>query len=133
MPAKKYLKPKVKKIKKKILRDTSRVITRLYIPHGEQRIPKIIQRILDLSDTTAENLLAKIMLDFSKRHKDIRQVFEGHLNAVKDYVPLDAVLNETKRALIGAYFTKEYAIESAALFNPSIVPHPSTLPQPSLT
>jgi hypothetical protein len=29
-----------------------------------------------------------------------------------------------KRALIGAYFTKEYAIESAALFNPSIVPHP---------
>jgi hypothetical protein len=29
-----------------------------------------------------------------------------------------------KEALIGAYFTKEYAIESAAFFNPSIVPHP---------
>jgi predicted GH43/DUF377 family glycosyl hydrolase len=34
------------------------------------------------------------------------------------------VLSETKRALIGAYFTMEYSIESAALFNPSIVPHP---------
>jgi len=34
------------------------------------------------------------------------------------------VLSETKRALIGAYFTMEYSIESAALFNPSIVLHP---------
>ena len=29
-----------------------------------------------------------------------------------------------KRLLLGAFFTKEYSIESAALFNPSIVPHP---------
>jgi len=42
----------------------------------------------------------------------------------KDYVPRDAVLSETKRALIGAYFTMEYSIESAALFNPSVVLHP---------
>jgi hypothetical protein len=34
------------------------------------------------------------------------------------------MLSDVQKALIGAYFTKEYAIESAALFNPSIVPHP---------
>jgi predicted GH43/DUF377 family glycosyl hydrolase len=79
---------------------------------------------VDLPDTIAEDLLSQIMLDFSERHKDIRHVFERHLNEVKDYVPLDAVLTETKRALIGAYFTMEYSIESAALFNPSIVLHP---------
>ena len=124
MDAKKYLKLKVKRKRKKILRDTSRVITRLHIPQDMQRIPKIIQRIVDLPDTTAENLLEKIMLDFSKRHKHIRRVFERHLNEVKDCVPRDTVLSETKRALIGAYFTMEYSIESAALFNPSIVPHP---------
>jgi hypothetical protein len=50
----------------------------------------------------AEKLLEEIMLDFSERHKDIRTVFEHHLNAVKDYVPRDAVLSESKRALIGA-------------------------------
>ena len=61
---------------------------------------------------------------FPERHKDIRHIFGLHLNEVKDYVPRDAVLSETKRALIGAYFTMEYSIESAALFNPSIVPHP---------
>jgi predicted GH43/DUF377 family glycosyl hydrolase len=43
---------------------------------------------------------------------------------VKDYLPRDAMLSDVQRALIGAYFTKEYSIESAALFNPSIVPHP---------
>jgi len=124
MDAKKHLRPKVKRKKKKILGDTSRVITRPHIPHSAHRIPKIIQRIVDLPDTIAEDLLAQIMLEFSERHKDIRDVFGRHLNEVRDYVPRDAVLSETKRALIGAYFTMEYSIESAALFNPSIVLHP---------
>ncbi|MBW1944429.1 MAG: glycoside hydrolase family 130 protein [Deltaproteobacteria bacterium] len=124
MPEKILSHPKIKRKKIKIEGDTSRVITRLYIPHGEHRIPKIIQRIVDLPDTTAKDLLSQIMLDFSEQHKDIRRVFGLHLNEVKDYVPMGAVLSETKRALIGAYFTMEYSVESAALFNPSIVPHP---------
>ena len=30
----------------------------------------------------------------------------------------------SQRLLIGAYFMSEYSLQSAALFNPSIVPHP---------
>jgi len=116
--------PKIKRKKIKIMGDSSRVITRLHMPSDAHRVLRIIQRIVDLPDTTAENLLAQIMLDFSKRHRDIISVFERHLNEVKDYIPRDAVLSETKRTLIGAYFTMEYSVESAALFNPSIVPHP---------
>jgi predicted GH43/DUF377 family glycosyl hydrolase len=116
--------PKIKHKNEKILGDTSRVITRFHQPEGTHRIPKIIQRVVDLPERIAENLLEKIVLDFSERHKDIRDVFEHHLDKVSDFVPRDSVLSETKRALIGAYFTMEYAIESAALFNPSIVPHP---------
>jgi len=116
--------PKIKRKKKQILGDSSRVIARLHMPDSAYRIPKIIQRIVDLPDTTAENLLEQIMLDFSERHRDIKRFFELHLNKVRDYVPRNTVLSETKRALIGAYFTMEYSIESAALFNPSIVPHP---------
>ncbi len=116
--------PKIKRKKKKILGDSSRVIARLHLPDGTYRIRKIIQRIVDLPDATAENLLEEIMLDFSERHKDIKRVFGLHLDKVKDHVPWDTEISETKRALIGAYFTMEYSIESAALFNPSIVPHP---------
>jgi predicted GH43/DUF377 family glycosyl hydrolase len=79
---------------------------------------------MSLPDTAAENLIAQILVDFSGRHEDIGHIFEWHLNAVKDYLPRDTMLSDVQRALIGAYFTKEYSIESAALFNPSIVPHP---------
>ena len=117
--------PKIKRKKKKLLGDSSRVIARLHLPNGAHRIPKIIQRIIDLPDATAENLLEQIMLDFSERHRDINRVFGLHLNKVKEYLPADSEFSETKKALIGAYFTMEYSIESAALFNPSIVPHPN--------
>jgi predicted GH43/DUF377 family glycosyl hydrolase len=124
MPETILSRPRIKRKKKRIEGDASRVITRPHIPHGAHRVPKIIQRIVDLPDTMAEDLLAQIMLDFSERHKDIRRVFERSLNEVRDHLPQDAVLSETKRALIGACFTMEYSIESAALFNPSIVLHP---------
>ena len=114
----------VKRKRNKILGDSSRVIARLHLPDGEYRISKIIQRIVDLPDTTAEDILAQILIDFSERHKDIKRVFARHMNEVNEYIPREAVLSETKMALIGAYFTMEYSIESAALFNPSIIPHP---------
>ena len=79
---------------------------------------------MNLPETAAKNLIAQLKADFSGRHKDIEHIFDLHLNEVKDYLPMDAIPNDIQRALIGAYFTKEYAIESAALFNPSIVPHP---------
>jgi predicted GH43/DUF377 family glycosyl hydrolase len=124
MQAKNHQRLKVKRKAIKITGDTSRVITLLHIPDDRHRIAKIIQRILSISETAAKNLIAQIMIDFSGRHEDIEHIFERHLNEVKGYLPRDAMLSEVKRALIGAYFTKEYAIESAALFNPSIVPHP---------
>jgi predicted GH43/DUF377 family glycosyl hydrolase len=124
MQAKKHQRLKVERKANKIVGDTSRVITRLHLPDKRYRIPKIIQRIMNLPDEAAENLIAQIMVGFSGRHKDIGHIFEQHLNEVKDYLPRDTMLSDVQRALIGAYFTMEYSIESAALFNPSIVPHP---------
>ncbi len=114
-------------VKRKAIRivgDTSRVITRLHLPDEKNRIPKIIHRILNLSTVEAEKLMARIMADFAGRHEDIGHIFERPLQVVKDYLPQDTVVGDLQKTLIGAYFTKEYAIESAALFNPSIVAHP---------
>jgi predicted GH43/DUF377 family glycosyl hydrolase len=124
MQAKKRHGLKVKRKAIKIVGDTSRVITLLHLPDDRHRISKVIQRIMNSPDTAAENLIAQIMVDFSGRHEDIGHIFEQHLIAVKGYLPRDTKLSDVQRALIGAYFTKEYSIESAALFNPSIVPHP---------
>jgi predicted GH43/DUF377 family glycosyl hydrolase len=124
MHPKKRHKLKVKRKEHKILGDPSRVITRLHLPDDRYRVSKIIQRIMSLSETAAKNLFGQVMVDFSVRHENIGHIFERHLNEVKAYLPRDARLSETKRALIGAYFTMEYSIEAAALFNPSIVSHP---------
>jgi predicted GH43/DUF377 family glycosyl hydrolase len=124
MQAKNHQRLKVNRKANKIVGDTSRVITLLHIPDDRHRIPKIIQRIMSMSETAAKNLITQIMNDFSGRHENIEDIFERHQSEVKGYLPRDAMLSDDQRALIGAYFTKEYAIESAALFNPSIVPHP---------
>jgi predicted GH43/DUF377 family glycosyl hydrolase len=119
-----HQKPKVKRKANKITGDISRVITRLHLPDDRYRVSKIIQRIISLSEIAAENLLAQIMVDFSGRHENIGHILERNLNKVKDYLPRDTILSDVQRALIGAYFTMEYSVESAALFNPSIVLHP---------
>lgn len=117
--------PKLNIVRKpnKIAGDPARVITQLHLPDNKYRISKIIERIIHLSDTEAESIVAQIMTDFSKRHKDLRNIFIQHLNAVIKYLPREITISDVKKTLIGAYFTKEYSIESAALFNPSIVLH----------
>lgn len=115
---------RVKRRKQKITGDSSRVITRLHIPDDHARITKIICRVINLTAEEAETLLENILLEFSDRHKDIKRIFERHFLAVAEHLPADYDLTQTQKYLIGAHFTMEYSIESAALFNPSIVPHP---------
>lgn len=116
--------PKVKRKKVKILGDPERVIARLHLPGNPDRIARILQRILALPEDAAVNLLEQVMLNFAERHRDIERIFQHHLDAVAEHLPPDVQLSVTKQKLVGAYFTKEYSIESAALFNPSIIPHP---------
>ncbi len=107
MQAKKHQRLKVERKANKIVGDTSRVITRLHLPDERYRIPKIIQRIMSLSETAAKNSISQIITDFSGRHEDLEHNFERHLNEVKGYLPRDAILSDVQRALIGAYLTKE--------------------------
>ena len=43
---------------------------------------------------------------------------------ISAYIPEPAALSEERKLLLGSCFTMEYSIESAALFNPSIVIYP---------
>lgn len=104
--------------------EPSRVIARPYLPGGEVRIKHIIKRILDLSDEKTNHLLEDLVADFSKRHKNIEQIFKKNFAAVKQWIPEKTLLSAERQCLLGAYFTHEYSVQSAAFFNPSIVSHP---------
>jgi predicted GH43/DUF377 family glycosyl hydrolase len=104
--------------------DQSRVLLRPFSPGGPERTSRIISRIMSLPEDRIGLLLEEISAEFSQRHHDIRNRFLERFEQVREGLLTDENLSEQRRLLIGSYFLAEYSLESAALFNPSIVPHP---------
>lgn len=109
----------VKRCPERFTSDDKRVIARFF-DLGESRNRAVIARVLALPDKRIEALYRKVHEKFAGRHRDIEAVFERHYLKVAGYIDRD--LSRSARLLVGAYFTMEYAIESAALFNPSMAP-----------
>jgi predicted GH43/DUF377 family glycosyl hydrolase len=110
--------------------DTSRVITRLFVPGQEgfeqrdSRAGAVTTRILELDEDTVLASLADVMNRFGGRHRDLERTFLEHAGEVIDRLDPDADISGARMMLLGATFTNEYAIEGAALCNPSMVVHP---------
>ncbi len=108
-----------------ILRPTnSRVVIRPFEVPNDNRVEKIIARVAALAEADVERLLEGVMQDFRLRHQRTREFFLNRFEQVRKHLLTDQPLSENRRLLIGSYFTLEYALESAALFNPSMVWHP---------
>jgi predicted GH43/DUF377 family glycosyl hydrolase len=93
-------------------------------PVDAPRAIKILSRILALPDEQIGVLLDAMLSEFGTRHQRIREILAQRFTQLADYLPADSSISEERRLLIGSYFTSEYSLESAALFNPSIVAHP---------
>jgi len=107
--------------------DATRVIARfLYI--DDERSINIIRSVLNMSENETSVALTQVLRDYSVRHRNISKTFERHFNKITHLfkrLNIDPKLLEfSQKIFIGSYFTMEYSIESAALFNPSIVEHP---------
>ncbi len=122
-----YAQSKVKIYRQKLsfLPDESRVITKLF-GLDKVRIYKIFDRVLNLSDEERSRILEQVIANFKKRNKKIKRIFKDNFDEIIQHLDITIYndLSLENKLLIGAYFTLEYSIESAALFNPSIVPHP---------
>jgi predicted GH43/DUF377 family glycosyl hydrolase len=104
--------------------ESARVIIRPFIPSSPQRLAAIIGRVLALTEEEAAAEMAAVHADFDSRHLNIEPVLLSHFAKVESSVFTQRPLTRTRQLLIGAFFSGEYSLESAALFNPSIVPHP---------
>jgi predicted GH43/DUF377 family glycosyl hydrolase len=111
----------------KVLPDTKRVIAR-YFFNGEERAVELIKKILSLDKEETFALISPLLQDFSKRHRNITRKLLRNAERVRKYVTAAGFefekLDEYAKLLMGSYFTHEYSIESAAFFNPSIIPDP---------
>jgi len=109
---------------------SARVITRPHLPADEKRTRAVIERVLSLSENEACTILETLLHDFSHRHRYFRQSLERNFQLVADFMPDFNQISQQRRLLIGAYFTAEYSVEAAALFNPSIVQVPNQTTDP---
>jgi predicted GH43/DUF377 family glycosyl hydrolase len=110
--------------------DPARVVARLFVPGNElenesvSRAGGVVGRVLDLPEDTVAGLVADVRARWGHRHRDLDGVLAASYAQVAHRVPETVPLSEERRTLIAAYFTQEQAVEAAALFNPSLVPHP---------
>jgi len=107
--------------------DPTRVIARFNYTNNE-RSANIIRQVLAMSEVDVDIAISQVLRGYSKRHRNISKIFESHFNKLthlfKEMNINPNNLNLSSKVLIGSYFTREYSIESAAFFNPSIVEHP---------
>ncbi len=104
--------------------ESARVIIRSFIPGKTTIVANILSRALALSELEVESQWRAIQGEFASRHLDIESVLLTHYEKVRPMIAVAQPLSRVRQLLIGALFSGEYALESAALFNPSMVPHP---------
>src|SRR5690554_2644473 len=108
----------------RIIPSSNRTLVRPFVPGSESQVENILSRIFSTPridrKRIVENLHKRLEMpdDMSKR------IFLRHFENMKPRIPWDIELSDIDKQFIGAYFTQQYALESTALFNPSIVPHP---------
>ena len=108
----------------KFVPDCRRVVAR-YFMNGTERTQKMLSHIMILNEKQVTDSLEHTLQEFARRHRNISHTFFKNCEKIKALIEgmkinYDGLSNERKM-LIGSYCTMEYAIESAAFFNPSIV------------
>jgi predicted GH43/DUF377 family glycosyl hydrolase len=102
----------------------ARVLFRPFAPQDDTRCTKIMARVMALNDGEVSGLLEHVLTEFRGRHHHLQQYFLHRFTQMKKFMMTDHALSEERQMLAGSYFTQEYSVESAALFNPSMVWHP---------
>jgi len=114
--------------------DRSRVLLRPFLLPSAPRAVRICAQVMALPEAEIQVLWQQVKMEFGGRHARIRDFLKNRFEQVRPCLHTDEPLSEERQLLLGAYFTHEYSLEAAALFNPSIVPHPdqSDLPPGAL-
>ena len=117
----------IERIPVRVNPDSKRVIARFFF-NGDDRGKSVIKHVMAIDESKIFGLISPILQEFSKRHRNITKILKRHSDKVQALfkainVDYDQV-SESRKLLVGSYFTHEYSIESAAFFNPSIVEDP---------
>ena len=89
------------------------------------RLHRLIDTVLAIPEDELPSLYSEIKYSFSFRHRNFEYYLKLNFKKVQPVLPRDQEISELRSLVMGAYFSKEYSIQAAALFNPSMVVHPN--------
>ena len=95
-----------------------------FVDAKNPRAQRIVDRIMALSDDELQQEMERVTASLDERHRDVQSRLLRRFEELDGLVRDVADAPEPRKVLIGAYFSEEFAFESAALFNPSVVRHP---------
>jgi predicted GH43/DUF377 family glycosyl hydrolase len=109
--------------------DPARVVARLFLPGEEphlahSRAQEVVTRVMALDDAEVDRRVARLVDAFAARHRNYEDLLISHASVVASHVADAHRLSAARTLLLGATFTAEYAVEAAAVCNPSAVLHP---------
>lgn len=109
--------------------DPARVVARLFLPGEEppfahSRVREVVARVMALDEAEVDRLVARLLDVYTSRHPDYEDLLIRHASVVTSRVDASYQLSAARTLLLGATFTAEYAVEGAAVCNPSAVLHP---------
>jgi predicted GH43/DUF377 family glycosyl hydrolase len=104
--------------------DRTHVLARPFRLMSDKRSIKIAARVMALPESDVHGLLVGVRAEFGDRQIRLDEFLMRRFQQVSPYLLNGQVLSEERKLLLAGYFTHEYSLEAAALFNPSMVPHP---------
>ncbi len=104
--------------------NATRVLARFFKPGSDDRVQNILERVLKMTDEEVVSEMERVRREYAGRHRHFEELLLGHYAHIAHLVPASTSLSTERQLLLGSFFTMEYSVEAAALFNPSIVPHP---------
>lgn len=93
--------------------------------NNTSRLNRLIDSVLAIPEHELPTIYKDIKNNFAFRHKKLEHYLKLNYKKIASELPNNAIVSEIRSLVMGAYFSKEYSIQSAALFNPSMVAHPN--------
>jgi len=111
----------------------ARVVLRPFVPAdndgfpasaGKSRVARLADRVLSLDSGEVAAELGRVLATLAGRHRDPARILQRRFVDLVEPLVRGRAVSADQALLAGAYLTEEYSFEAAALFNPSITPHP---------
>jgi len=114
--------------------NSARAIMRPFVPgdpeqYGDPvnpRSQRIVNRVLVLKEKEVHALLDRLLGALAGRPRNAEGRLLRHFERLNGNAIKADNLSHERKLLIASYFCAEYSFEAAALFNPSMIPHPES-------